>query len=54
MLYPTTLTCLPFKVFVKADDGHWRICASHFSRREAELAADFLLVRRGVVARVMM
>ncbi len=42
-----------YKVFVRGDDGQWRIASSHSSRCEAEAAAD-LLTREGVVARVML
>jgi hypothetical protein len=42
------------KVFVKCDDGQWRIASYHGSRREAQSTADLLGVRHGVVARVML
>ena len=43
-----------FKVFVRGDDGQWRVASAHLSRRDAERTADRLTVRRGFVARVML
>ena len=51
---PNKLVHIFFKVFVKGDDGRWRIASWHLSRREAEETADLLGVREGLVARVML
>ena len=43
-----------FKVFIKGDDGQWRVASFHLSRREAERTANLIKVRDGLVARVML
>ncbi len=43
-----------FKVFVKGEDGRWRVASAHATRHEALQTADLLMVRKGVVARVML
>lgn len=50
----TTPTGALFKVFIKGDDGQWRIASFHVSRREAERTANLIVVRDGFVARVML
>lgn len=42
-----------FKVFIKGEDGRWRIASFHVSRREAESTANLIVVRDGLVARFM-
>ena len=43
-----------FKVFIKGDDGLWRVLSAHGSRREAEAIADIVTAREGLIARVML
>ncbi len=43
-----------FKVFVRGDDGRWRVASAHATRHEALQTADLLTVRKGVLARVML
>lgn len=45
---------IQFKVFVKGDDGIWRVVSYHLDPREAEEVASLLMVRDGRIARVMM
>jgi hypothetical protein len=45
---------VPFKVFIKGEDGQWRIASFHVSRRQAERTANRIVVRDGVLARVML
>ncbi len=47
-------TVIQYKVFIKGDDGLWRILSAHASRREAEATADLVTVREGLIARVML
>ncbi|RBP14079.1 hypothetical protein DFR50_110103 [Roseiarcus fermentans] len=46
--------CIQFKVFVRGDDGAWRVASSHVNPRDADEAANRLIVRDGCIARVMM
>ena len=50
----TMPTGVVFKVFIRGDNGQWCIASCHCSRREAERAAYVLMVREGLVARVML
>ena len=49
-----TPTGVLFKVFIKGEDGQWRIASFHVSRPEAESTANLIMVRDGFVARVML
>ena len=43
-----------FKVFVKSQDGQWRIASLHTTREQAELTAYIITNRQGFVAKVML
>jgi len=47
-------TNIQFKVFIKGDDGRWRVASMHATQREAQWTADLLINRQGFIARVMM
>ena len=44
-------TNIQFKVFVKGDDGRWRVASMHATQREAQWTADLLISRQGFIAR---
>ena len=50
---PTARAGAMFKVFVKREDGLWRIASLHTTRQEAELSA-YITIRQGFAARVML
>jgi hypothetical protein len=49
-----TPTGVLFKVFIKGEDGQWRIVSFHVSRRAAESTANLIVVRDGLIACVML
>lgn len=50
----TSSPAMQFKVFVKGDDGRWRVASMHASAREAQWTADLLVNRQGFITRVLM
>jgi hypothetical protein len=50
----TPSASMQFKVFVKGEDGRWRVASMHATSREAQWTADLLVNRQGFITRVMM